>query len=85
MNHCLQSTHSKSFDLNMWIGRIIALTHNLRSRMTAQYIRSEFNPADPFTRRMKLGGHHIRVLHALSRFISTQASCRRRGVEVVKD
>jgi hypothetical protein len=53
----LAATHSKSFHLNLWVGRILALTAKLHSHINAHYVTSKTNIADGLSRRQQLSDH----------------------------
>ena len=59
----LQSGMSRSFHLNMWIGRILMRMTNISSYCEyLTYLPSASNPADAPSRRERLSSHHSRVL-----------------------
>ncbi len=49
----INSTHSKSFELNMWIGRILGRLNVIKSRLIGTYVPSKLNPADSLSRGRK--------------------------------
>lgn len=73
---CLQRAGSKSFFLDLIIGRIIMRLYNIQSLIHPFFIRSELNPADAPTRRSAYSYQHRSFLQSV---IST---FRRMGVGV---
>lgn len=69
--HTLHSGHSKSFHLNLTIGRIVQRTHNLHSTITPFYIPSEWNPADAPSRYVSFSDLHRVSLSFLQRLASS--------------
>lgn len=79
--HCLISDHSKSFALNVAIGRITAVLHKLSSVIVPRYVPSDWNPADAPSRNEPFSYRHRQVLHFITALLRNTVSQRLRGVE----
>ena len=64
--HTFMSTHSKSFTLNVIIGRIIGRLQLLKSRIIPCYVSTDINPADPLTRNRHLSDDHYVTIALLT-------------------
>ena len=63
----LKSGVSKSFDLNLWTGRILSRLHIMGSTLASlYYVPSNFIPADAPSRNMPFTEEHLSVLTSLS-------------------
>ena len=77
----LRSSYSRSFALNIGIGRIIKTISELRSIISPFYVPSAFNPADAPTRFATFSADHILFMRDCRRVMNATRYARQQGVE----
>ena len=77
----LLSSYSRSFELNIVIGRIIAQLHSMRCIISPFFVPSLFNPADAPTRHAAMSAEHLQTLSYCSQVLAATRYARLRGVE----
>ena len=77
----LRSTYSKSFFLNMWVGRIIMRLETMRSIISPFFVPSLWNAADAPTRFAEPSNEHRQLLRYCRHVMRATRSARLRGVE----